>query len=219
MKKGFTLAEVLITLAIIGVVAALTIPVLVQKYQKNALYTHFMKTYNTLSSAFTASINKNGDMDDWEVIDGPEFLEKYLIPFVKYTKYCEQGSECYDLTSAKIIDGKQQAIPEGQELPVWVLADGSDIVYFPDGVGEDSNGQLQAAMFMVDTNGKKGPNIFGQDIFFFVIGHNKVGGYLAITGEDAPVTAGCDPNNSTDEMTQLGITCVDRILKEGKIDY
>ena len=46
MKKGFTLAEVLITLAIIGVVAALTIPAVIHKYQQQELYTRFIETYN-----------------------------------------------------------------------------------------------------------------------------------------------------------------------------
>ena len=37
MKKGFTLAEVLITLGIIGVVAAMTMPTLIQNHQKRSL--------------------------------------------------------------------------------------------------------------------------------------------------------------------------------------
>ena len=52
-KFGFTLAEVLITLAIIGIVAALTIPTVVANYNKHAQYTAFMKMYNTLSNAFS----------------------------------------------------------------------------------------------------------------------------------------------------------------------
>ena len=50
-KKGFTLAEVLITLGIIGVVAALTIPTLVAKYQQKALNTQFKKSYALINQA------------------------------------------------------------------------------------------------------------------------------------------------------------------------
>jgi prepilin-type N-terminal cleavage/methylation domain-containing protein len=45
-KKGFTLAEILITLAIIGVVAALTLPVLVKKYQKHQMIVQLKKAYS-----------------------------------------------------------------------------------------------------------------------------------------------------------------------------
>ena len=53
MKKiGFTLAEVLITLGIIGVVAAVTIPTLISNYQKQALFSQFKKTYANLNQAW-----------------------------------------------------------------------------------------------------------------------------------------------------------------------
>lgn len=51
MKKAFTLAETLITLGIIGVVAALTIPSLVSKYQKHVYYTQFRKAATVLENA------------------------------------------------------------------------------------------------------------------------------------------------------------------------
>ena len=44
-KAAFTLAEVLITLGIIGIVAAMTIPTLVSNYQKKVLKTQFTKKY------------------------------------------------------------------------------------------------------------------------------------------------------------------------------
>ncbi len=50
-KAAFTLAEVLITLGIIGVVAAMTMPVLVAKYQHKALESAFKKTYSSLMQA------------------------------------------------------------------------------------------------------------------------------------------------------------------------
>ena len=48
MKKGFTLAEVLITLGIIGVVAALTLPSLIQNYKEKATVTAVKESYSIL---------------------------------------------------------------------------------------------------------------------------------------------------------------------------
>ncbi|RAI14912.1 MAG: hypothetical protein DKM22_05330, partial [Candidatus Melainabacteria bacterium] len=54
-KKGFTLVEVLLTLGIIGVVAAITIPNLVQNSQNRELVSGLKKTYNTLTNGFKQS--------------------------------------------------------------------------------------------------------------------------------------------------------------------
>lgn len=49
---GFTLAEVLVTLGIIGVVSAMTIPTLMQNHQKKTYVTQLHKVYNELQQAF-----------------------------------------------------------------------------------------------------------------------------------------------------------------------
>lgn len=51
-KKGFTLAEVLITLGIIGIVSAFTMPVLIQNYKKNVLKQQFKKSYSLMQQAY-----------------------------------------------------------------------------------------------------------------------------------------------------------------------
>jgi prepilin-type N-terminal cleavage/methylation domain-containing protein len=69
VNKGFTLAEVLITLSIIGVVAALTIPTLTRNYEKQLWITQYKATYSILSQAFkmvdefnpTAGLSAVGD--------------------------------------------------------------------------------------------------------------------------------------------------------------
>jgi prepilin-type N-terminal cleavage/methylation domain-containing protein len=51
-NEGFTLAEVLITIAIVGVIAALTIPLVIRNYQKTAMKTQFKKVYSTLQNGW-----------------------------------------------------------------------------------------------------------------------------------------------------------------------
>ena len=50
-KSAFTLAEILITLAIIGVVAAMTIPTLTANYQKNLITSRMLKFYSSMKQA------------------------------------------------------------------------------------------------------------------------------------------------------------------------
>ena len=59
-KSAFTLAEVLITLVIIGVIAALTVPTLIQNTQKQEYVTALKKAYSTLSQATQQIIAENG---------------------------------------------------------------------------------------------------------------------------------------------------------------
>lgn len=59
-KTGFTLAEVLITLGIIGVVAAMTLPAIINKVSENILRQQFKKAYNTVSNALVRTYANNG---------------------------------------------------------------------------------------------------------------------------------------------------------------
>ncbi|MBS5803111.1 MAG: type II secretion system protein [Brachyspira sp.] len=69
MKKytGFTLAEVLITLGIIGVVSALTIPALIGKYKEKQRVTQVKKVYSVLSQAFNMAKNEYGSPENWAI--------------------------------------------------------------------------------------------------------------------------------------------------------
>ncbi len=83
-NKAFTLAEVLITLGIIGVVAAMTLPTLMNNTQNNELQTQFKKTYSELNQVARLFYNDNG-------ISVPEFTEtsglpKFLSQFPKHMK-------------------------------------------------------------------------------------------------------------------------------------
>ena len=93
MKKhhtAFTLAEVLITLAIIGIVAALTIPSLITKYKKTVTVNKLKKFYSVMSNATNLAIAEYGPMENWDGFSSarnPEevknWFHKYLKPYVK----------------------------------------------------------------------------------------------------------------------------------------
>lgn len=103
-KKAFTLAEVLITLGIIGVVAALTLPTLIEEHQKKVTVTRLKAFNSIMSQAFQAAKLEYGDWENW---DGNTFgesnsdkgdgkkqllwLQKYLLPYIKTTETTTKG--------------------------------------------------------------------------------------------------------------------------------
>jgi len=95
-KKSFTLAETLITLAIIGIVAALTIPTLLNKYQEQKTVTAVKAFYSQLSNAYKNAIANNGPVEDWGLPSEsswgrPAIAEQtlnMLLPYFKVAKNC-----------------------------------------------------------------------------------------------------------------------------------
>ncbi|MBR1753234.1 type II secretion system protein [bacterium] len=90
--RGFTLAEVLITLGIIGVVAALTIPTLMQEHRKHVVETKLKEGHSVLSNAYEmlgADYGLNYERERFAQKDANEALEmlnKYYAPYIKFVK-------------------------------------------------------------------------------------------------------------------------------------
>ncbi len=84
--SAFTLAEVLITLGIIGVVAALTMPALIANHRKNVVENRLKHFYSTINQAITLSEVENGDKNTWQPMDTEDFWNNYLKPYIKYLK-------------------------------------------------------------------------------------------------------------------------------------
>ena len=91
-KTAFTLAEVLITLVIIGVIAAATIPTLMQKHFEQEMITKLKKNFSVISSAYSQAIRENGPPTEWDIgvsynTDGSaQKLFDYLKPYLKVQK-------------------------------------------------------------------------------------------------------------------------------------
>ena len=93
-KSAFTLAEVLITLAIIGVVAAMTIPTLVQNYKKRHVPIALLKFYTTFNQAIHLSETENGSIKTWSNVDVgfnaesmKDWWDKYMAKYYKTAGY------------------------------------------------------------------------------------------------------------------------------------
>ena len=83
MKKftGFTLAEVLITLGIIGVVAALTLPSVINNYRKQELITRLKKSYTVINQSIKLAEVDNGEFENWYSVDElgrTEYVNRYI---------------------------------------------------------------------------------------------------------------------------------------------
>ena len=92
-RLGFTLAEVLITLGIIGVVASLTMPSVIANYQKEKTVSYVKKFYNEINNAVRMAVVDNGDVELW--MEDPRttnysanltFVQNYILPYINYLK-------------------------------------------------------------------------------------------------------------------------------------
>lgn len=168
-KRGFTLAEVLITLGIIGIVAALTIPALVGNYQKEVTVTSLKKMYSTLyQAAHMYQAQNEITFEEFDTsLDGKSFIAKYFKPYLHIVKECNGFSQCYDKNPLNV----DRKTDYRNIYYIAVLSDGSYL-----GINSVTSGKI----FYFDINGKKGPNYSGRDIFsFYFVNKSTIGNYTS----------------------------------------
>ena len=105
-NRAFTLAEVLITLGIIGVVAAITIPTLITNYQKRQTALGVKKAYTELNQIVRMATADYGDPSGWDYYGENElqqWVETYIKPYAKVTgsKICASSNNCFGLIIPK----------------------------------------------------------------------------------------------------------------------
>jgi len=170
-KNGFTLAEVLITLVIVGVVAALTIPNVINDYQKRETVSRLKKAYSSLCNAVKlAELNLGDSASNWDFdLDGKDFFDRYLRPYIataqpnSLTEYQEKARVKY--LNGQDCTGEQwcKTNPSGGLNYNAVLSDGTLMI-----IESYHTSTATYKLVIFDLNGLKSPNKVGRDIFVFI---------------------------------------------------
>jgi len=214
-KSAFTLAEVLITLVIIGVVAAMTIPTLIARYEEQATVAKVQKAYSTIAQAWKRYQMDYGCVGSAELCiqdTDSNYNSDFLDRFIKYFNYVQKIPPNTSLSNidwlperAYCMDGTLSPnhwmgvhnFGNSYATSYFTLADG--VIYH---IQIPDNGRKSGFVF-IDTNGKKGPNRIGYDLFDFVV--NSKGLY----------PRGCDSNACPSDKD----ACACKVIREGEIKY
>ena len=180
-KKAFTLAEVLITLTIIGVIAALTIPNLMQSYKKHQVEVGVKEAYSILSNAIKMSEAENGPAKEWDyTLSQTEFPKKYIYPYLQVVKICENSNSKYFSPCLSGAQGTRYLFKTlknetpsnsvynsfGYTKSMAVLKNGMTVAVLRSGY--DGAGCDNTIRFIVDIDGNgTGGRILGKDVFLY----------------------------------------------------
>ncbi len=173
-RKGFTLAEVLITLGIIGVVAALTIPTLVANYRKKQILVNLKNTYSIMSNWVKLSEIDNGPMSSWptgEKMDVNVFWVKYMLPYFANARLCSSKGTCGYKGDNVNHDtdwscGDSWGVFTSDTRLLFMLKNGV-VVFMPRNSQDAEGNPLYTNLVYIDVNGTSGPNKCGADVFVF----------------------------------------------------
>lgn len=234
MKKGFTLAEVLITLGIIGVVAAIILPTVLSNIRNKGYVEKLQKIYSMLGQATKfVTIDVGIDPENWDFShynDGDVndslnryILDSYISHFKVTSAYIKNYNQYMSILQKKkvkyyYLNGNEASsvLQSGYHMYhvayVVELSDGASIGF---SFSENKNGGLLfpletkkiVILYIVDVNGLAKPNQIGRDIFYFALYKN---------GKLEPYNI-----NDTSDCTKdgKGYSCAGRIFNEGKMNY
>lgn len=212
-NKAFTLAEVLITIGIIGVVAAMTIPTLLSNYTKKRTITKLQRAISVLNQAYRQSVDDVGDSIDEAYNMGTEnYINTYWAPYIKINQICKTYSDCgyksntpFYNTDGKTLQGSAAFI-QNSRIGIRTMDGFTYIIFTSSWKAGEFN--IPTNWVWVDLNGPAAPNTFGKDVFFLLRVEDK--GIMPY-GYDQPqsyIDANCK------QQTQ-GATCAEKIRRAG----
>jgi len=234
---AFTLAEVLITLLIIGVIASLVIPALINDTQKAEYVTTLKKESAVLQQAFKllaldagGTILNNPNFNCSGSLCGTTISANAMNDFatkINVVKNCGNGQGCWYTLPRKYLGGDiaNQNFDSNYDgkLGKAILADGTMMLVYINNLNCTDNTSygsppVSSPLYHsicgeigIDVNGAKGPNQVGRDFFGFYI--TKTGIYPHGTYNDG---RSCDIGSSSFSTSD---GCTAKVLSDGAMNY
>ena len=211
------LAEVLITLVIIGVIAAMTIPTLINKTNNHEYVSRLKKAYSVLSQATNRIISDEGtpkaSVGGWA--DSSEHEYQLYKKYLSNAKECSNTTRCFVQFNGQGYkwlhnNGYDSEWVNDSATRSLIMADGIQVVFLHKSNSCDYYNWADANRCVeigVDVNGAKGPNTWGRDAFRFALTPDGLKPY------------GCENNACDDPLTSGGDTCTCKVLREGAMNY
>ena len=221
MKKGFTLAEILITIGIIAIVVSMVLPTLINNKQNKELEVGLKKNYSVLSQALDMYQAKNEERLSSDFLIYHE-LKDILMSYMNVIVDCKFGTEADN--SACIPQISNDPEKSSKVYKNFNASNYINLSFFDDGQFIISDGSLILLQnstsggnkyISVDVNGYlKGPNRLGRDLFMFQLDNNgkllpmgakgsfyfsKTDAYCSKTSTNNMNGAGCTINALTDK--------------------
>lgn len=223
-RLAFTLAEVLIVMGIIGVIAETTIPTLVQSTQQRETIVAVKKAYTVLQQATTMAKIDYGTPDAWTTETTPSLqgaidIRNVFAKYLKTTKQCEEDNDATCFPVYAYLEGGSWSSAKTAALH---LADGSIIIFKYNTPGTTSSLTNSAPLnnavgpIHLDINGLKKPNVMGKDVFRFWLTASGIVVPGGTTDDVAPFDNKCLNKTS---LNASGQSCTAWIIYNENMDY
>ena len=206
---AFTLAETLVVMGIIGVVAALTIPNLNQSTGDREKVAKVKKIYSNLEDAIGRATAVYGPYNEWYKSDYNEGIPDLkamntrftnrITEFMKISKDCgDKGSGCF-ASDYKLLNNINTDSPMAlQNSHMVLLADGTAVAF------------IAAGVIKVDIDGVKGANVSGKDLFSFEVNFD----------DNSIIPDGRLSNDTlVANCFKFGLKCAAWVIETGNMDY
>ncbi len=188
-RRAFSLAEVLITLVVIGIIVSITVNNIFVSTFKREVLSKLKKNYASFAHAILLSKFENGSINNWYDMAEKNAYNYYNL-FLR--KYLQTGNICTDYKDCgyknskpwKYLNGDvyNWTIMEEKETRVFFYLNDGTFVAVKTGslscskkdsngicIGEQNAASLEAPVVIIDINGGKEPNMFGKDVFLLYL--------------------------------------------------
>ena len=217
MKNAFTLAEILLTLIIIGVIAALTVPSMKKVSEENSYASSAKKAYSVLTSVIKQIKAEEGPVKMWDLDDAESIANLIKSKF----NVSEDSSVAYDIQYLNGQSAQEELAPMFESTVSFYTVDGmlwSINSVTPACELSTSDYTNSCINVVVDINGQNPPNTVGVDVFGYYVTSRHILPYGSAglddiqEGQDAVTTASCAKDGT-------GWGCSSMILTTGKISW